>query len=95
MSESTVVERREVCFAGHVQGVGFRYTVRQIAARYQVTGFVRNLPDGCVQLVAEAARGELEGFLGDVNQTMSSYIMDTSVTRSEATGEFSTFEIRF
>ena len=36
---------KQVIFRGRVQGVGFRYTARRIAARYDVTGFVRNLPD--------------------------------------------------
>ena len=45
--------QREVYYAGNVQGVGFRYTARCAAAGLDVTGFVRNLPDGRVHLVVE------------------------------------------
>lgn len=54
--------RVQVFYAGRVQGVGFRYTVKQVAAGYAVTGTVRNLADGRVELVAEGARDELEAF---------------------------------
>ena len=48
----------EVTYRGRVQGVGFRYTARTVAAGYAVQGFVRNLPDGGVQLVVEGAADE-------------------------------------
>jgi acylphosphatase len=55
---------RQVFYSGRVQGVGFRYTVRRIAGGYEVTGWVKNLPDGRVELQAMSADGEeLEGFL--------------------------------
>jgi acylphosphatase len=49
-------------YAGHVQGVGFRYTVRHLAGGFQVSGFVRNLADGRVEVVAEGTPAELTGF---------------------------------
>jgi acylphosphatase len=54
--------RVQVVYAGHVQGVGFRFTVRALAPGFEVTGTVRNLPDGRVELVAEGDRAELEAF---------------------------------
>ena len=55
---------RQVIYSGHVQGVGFRYTVRRIASGYEVTGWVKNLPDGRVEMQAMAQEmAELEGFL--------------------------------
>jgi acylphosphatase len=45
------MQRREVHYSGHVQGVGFRYTTRSIARGYEVTGFVQNLEDGRVSRV--------------------------------------------
>ena len=56
------MERVTVLYSGRVQGVGFRFTVRQLACGYDVTGTVRNLPDGQVELVAEGARAELKAF---------------------------------
>jgi acylphosphatase len=51
-----------VLYSGRVQGVGFRHTVKQVASGYDVTGTVRNLPDGRVELVAEGEREELDAF---------------------------------
>ena len=57
-------QQREIHYAGRVQGVGFRYTVRSLAARFDVTGFVRNLPDGRVHLVVEGDARRNRRFLG-------------------------------
>jgi acylphosphatase len=89
-----IPRRREVQYSGRVQGVGFRYTVLGIARRHHVTGYVRNLPDGRVQLVAEGLPGELNRFLADVSEAMSGNIRDTDIQESEALGEFSRFEVR-
>ena len=87
-------QRREVWYKGHVQGVGFRYTVSRIAGHFDVTGFVRNSPDGRVQLVCEGPRDELEDFLDGINDRMRDFIRDTQEDTRPATGEFGTFEIR-
>ena len=88
-------ERREVYFSGRVQGVGFRYTVRTIAARFAVTGFVKNLSDGRVQLVVEGPAEQLRGILDAVNAEMGRYITGTQQESSPATGRFRNFDIRF
>ncbi len=56
-------------YAGRVQGVGFRATVRQLACGYEVTGTVRNLPDGRVELVAEGREPELRAFLEGIAES--------------------------
>jgi acylphosphatase len=87
-------QRRTVCYTGHVQGVGFRYTAQAIARRYEVNGFVRNLPDGRVELVAEGEKHELAAFLDDVRERMARYIRDERIDTQPATGEFAGFDIR-
>lgn len=63
-----------VWFTGHVQGVGFRYTTRQVAKEFEVTGFVGNLADGRV-LVEVAGEGkEVEEFIAAVQDRMHGYI---------------------
>jgi acylphosphatase len=59
----------KVLFSGRVQGVGFRYTVCRIAASFQVTGYVRNLMTGDVELVAEGFEQELVDFLRSIRES--------------------------
>jgi acylphosphatase len=75
--------------------VGFRYTTREIAGRYQVVGYVQNLPDGRVRLVAEGKAAELDAFVDAVGQELGRYIQDIQSRSSEPTGEFGGFEIHF
>ena len=65
-----------------------------IAKRYEVNGYVRNLPDGQVELVAEGEKHELAAFLDDVRERLVRYIRDERVDTQPATGEFAGFEIR-
>ena len=95
MSEETTTEQCEVYYSGRVQGVGFRYTVRMIAGPFAVAGFVRNLPDGRVQLVAEGTADEIGRFLDAINTEMGHYIRDAREQTSPAKGDFSGFDIRF
>ena len=87
-------ERRQAYYSGHVQGVGFRYTVRQLADGFDVRGFVRNLPDGRVELVAEGPAAELGRFMAAIAERMGDYIRDAAVDVRPAIGEFTGFEIR-
>lgn len=86
--------RRRVYFSGQVQGVGFRYTVMRLAANLEVTGFVRNLPDWRVQLIAEGASGEIDRLLDGIRDAMGGYIRDEETIEVSATGEFHGFGVR-
>lgn len=77
-----------------VQGVGFRYTARRIAARYDVTGYVQNRPDGSVLLLTEGRPAELDRFLGAVQAALGEYIEDVEVAVHPATDQFQVFDIR-
>jgi len=87
--------RCEVYYLGRVQGVGFRFTVRSIAARLAVTGFVRNLADGRVQLVAEGSAAEIRRLLDGVSAEFGRHIVDAQVSYGPASGRFAGFDIRF
>ncbi len=95
MTPSDVKQRREIYYRGRVQGVGFRYTSRHVAANYHLTGYVRNLPDGGVFLVAEGEAGQLESFLRAIDEQMGSYITHIESTTGTVTGEFKDFQIRY
>ena len=88
------MERKHIYYSGRVQGVGFRYTTAQTARRYEVTGFVRNLADGRVEVVVEGQHEEIETFLGDLTDKMGSTIIDTQTTNEPYVGEFGTFDVR-
>lgn len=88
-------ERRDLLYSGRVQGVGFRYTTREIADRFAVAGYVQNLPDGRVRLVAEGETNELERFLAAVAAELERYIADVQSRAAEATGEFAGFGIKY
>ena len=88
------VERREVHFAGRVQGVGFRYTARGLAERIGLVGYVQNLADGRVRLVAEGTTTELDRLMTALADEMDRFIRATDVRVMQATGEFEQFEIR-
>jgi acylphosphatase len=84
--------RCEVHYSGRVQGVGFRWNACSIARDYSVTGFVRNLPDGRVHLVAEGDREEVERFLAAVADSMAGNIRHAETVVSPATGRYQSFE---
>ncbi len=84
----------QVLYSGNVQGVGFRYTVKSVATGFEVTGTVRNLPDGRVELIAEGAKEELEAFRQAIrDEGLEHFIRDETVSWSEAKNEFRGFEI--
>ena len=87
-------ERRQVFYRGQVQGVGFRFTARQIAQQFAVSGYVRNLPDGRVELVAEGEPEEIERLLSEIQSAMRGYVTDVETRQLPATGEFGAFQIR-
>jgi acylphosphatase len=59
----------QVFYEGHVQGVGFRFTVRHIAKGFDVTGWVRNLPDGRVELQIMGEEDEVRAFLRGIGDS--------------------------
>ena len=86
--------RLTVLYSGHVQGVGFRYTARTVATGFDLTGTIRNLPDGRVQLIAEGARDELEAFRAALHDAgLAGFIRDEQVDWADAKNEFRGFEI--
>ena len=78
--------RRRLIYHGRVQGVGFRYTVRSIARRHAVIGWVKNLPEGTVELVVEAEAAEMAGFLADVAARFEGHIASTDVPSMATAG---------
>jgi acylphosphatase len=88
-------ERRRVCYSGQVQGVGFRFTTRHLARGFDVAGYVRNLPDGRVELVAEGQTPDVDAFLSAVRAAMGDKVRHADEHREAVEGpSLSGFEIR-
>ena len=87
--------RLHVYYSGAVQGVGFRYTAQEIASDLGIEGWVRNLRDGRVEILADGEEKALNNFLARIKNEMGRYIHDLSVRWGEVAGEFNGFEIRF
>ena len=87
-------ETIRVIYSGRVQGVGFRFTTRDIATRFPVMGFVRNQPDGSVELVAQGDSTAVRRFLDAVTERFRWNIRgyDESPVMDET--ELISFEIR-
>ena len=87
-------ERVTMYYSGPVQGIGFRYTVRNLVNGFEATGTVRNLDDGRVELIAEGDRAELEGLLEAVRQSHAGgFIRGEQLDWTAARNEFGDFKI--
>ncbi len=86
---------RHVIFSGRVQGVGFRYTCHRIAIRYDLTGFVKNLPDGSVEMLAQGHLDDVADCLADIHDSFSGYIRNTETTEVPVNPRHTDFRIAF
>ena len=93
-NDSTAI-RRSILFSGRVQGVGFRYLTRELAADFRVTGYVKNLPDGRVETVIEGESDEVDRFHRAVSRRMYSNIRGETHEEGSPTGESDRFDVRF
>ena len=86
---------KQVFYEGHVQGVGFRWSIRRIAHGFDVTGWVKNLPDGRVELQASGEADELNAFLEAISQSeLRAHIKKQAETPLAAPPTARGFEIR-
>lgn len=85
---------QQIIFTGKVQGVGFRATTLSIARRHAVTGFVRNLPDRTVELVAQGKPAAINDFVAEVASNFRRNIHHIDRRPVENTGRFEAFDLR-
>ena len=92
MSEGNM-KRFEIYFSGSVQGVGFRFTSKQVSRRFDVVGTVQNLTDGRVKMICEGDPAQIRAFIEQVAQSTHGRVADTEILDKPITGEFTGFEI--
>jgi acylphosphatase len=86
---------KHVIFVGRVQGVGFRFTAHRMAHRHQLTGFVRNLPDGTVEMLAQGSARDIDGCIRDIKDYFDDYIRDTEIREIPPDLRHNDFKITF
>ena len=84
---------RLVHYSGRVQGVGFRATAVSLARRWPVTGWVRNLPDGRVQMLVEGSETDVAAFLQAVRDYWKGYFAEEQIEDQVATVRYKSFDI--
>ena len=96
-SENSLHPRRvNVVIEGRVQGVGFRFTTVEVARDYAVTGYVQNMLDGSVKIVAEGAEDELLRFLDGVRAShVYQQVKRENISWLPAAGGMDDFSIRY
>ena len=91
-----MLSRVHVFVSGRVQGVAYRYFVERRAAEIPVTGWVRNLRDGRVEIMAEGEKADLESFLGFLRQgPRMANVDDLDILWEDYRGEYKDFRIEF
>jgi acylphosphatase len=82
-------------YSGRVQGIGFRFTAIDVARDLSVSGWVKNLRDGSVEIVAEADESALDDFLARLENIFSRYIQDKEINWNSASGKFKDFSLEY
>ncbi len=87
--------RRRIIYGGRVQGVGFRFSAVRAAANHNVAGFVRNMPNGKVEVEIEGEKKEIKAFMDELADYMSGNIRETNFQDMPVGGSYHRFEIRY
>ncbi len=82
-------------FSGMVQGVGFRFTTRDLARRHNIKGMVANLADGRVEIIAQASPKEIERFLTALRREFHQYITKVDFQEAASARKYDSFQIEF
>jgi len=85
--------RAHIFFSGTVQGVGFRYTTVSFARQFSLTGWVKNLSDGRVEIIVEGPREKIEGLISRLKEQFGGFIREQNIEWSETREEFNKFSI--
>jgi acylphosphatase len=86
---------KHIIFIGRVQGVGFRFTVRRAANRRQLTGFVRNLPNGTVEMLAQGRSEDIDDCIQDLKEYFAGYLKETRIEEIPPDPKHTDFKITF
>jgi acylphosphatase len=86
---------KHIVFIGRVQGVGFRFTALDMARRYRLTGIVRNLPDGTVEMIAQGPHDNITNCIRDIEESFRVYIKEIKIEEIPSDPDYKDFKITF
>jgi acylphosphatase len=86
---------KQIIFKGNVQGVGFRYTSQRTAKIYNLTGYVKNLPDGSVEMLAQGELQDVDNCISDIQDSFGSYIRHTQINYVPLNPRYTNFRITY
>ncbi len=86
---------KHIIFTGHVQGVGFRFTAHRMANRHQLAGFVRNLGDGSVEMVAQGSAEDIDDCIADIKGSFPGYVREVTINDIPPDPKRTDFRITF
>ena len=86
---------KHIIFVGRVQGVGFRFTAFHAANRYRLTGMVRNVSDGTVEMLAQGRDEDIDNCIRDIEESLVGYISETRVEEAQLNPQYEEFKITF
>ncbi len=86
---------KHIIFTGRVQGIGFRFTALDIANRYRLTGLVRNLPEGTVEMITQGPSDDIADCIRDIKEAFEGYIRETKTEEIPPDPQYTNFKIAF
>lgn len=86
---------KHIIFAGRVQGVGFRYTAQRIAILHQLTGFVRNVSNGTVEMLIQGPIEDVDGCIADIKDSFAGYLREVKIEKVAHNPKYTDFKITF
>ena len=86
---------KHIIFIGQVQGVGFRFTAFRIANSYKLTGFVRNAPEGTVEMLTQGSPDDIADCIRDIQDSFAGYIRETKIEEIPPDPKYTDFKITF
>lgn len=89
------ITAKHIVYSGRVQGVGFRFTVLNVANNYRLAGSVRNLPDGSVEVFVQGPAESLDSFQRDIDESFAGYIRQTDIGSIPVNTSLVDFKITF
>jgi acylphosphatase len=95
MTQAMELTARKIVFSGRVQGIGFRFTALNIANRYELKGYVRNVPDNSVEMFAQGMAEMIDDCVRDLQDSFMGTISHIDIEDATPDPKITDFRITF